>query len=240
MKKISKNIIGSGFIARSFLNQDKYLSLNKICIYASGVSNSSSLNKTQYKKEIIKITSLKNKLDKHTTIIYFSTCSIYDPYRKKKIYNKHKILMEKIIKKEFKNFIIIRLPEVVGKSVNKFTLTNFIYNKITKSIKFQLWSNALRNLIDIKDVVHIVSKIIKIKEFKNCTLNIFNPNMYNVLEIVRCFEKILKKKGNYTLVSSQSSKWKINYSVINNKRISFNYRFKKNYLHKISNKYYAK
>tara|TARA_B110000259_G_scaffold172298_1_gene204593 strand:+ start:90 stop:536 length:447 start_codon:yes stop_codon:yes gene_type:complete len=148
--------------------------------------------------------------------------------------------MEKIIKKEFKNFIIIRLPEVVGKSVNKFTLTNFIYDKITKSIKFQLWSNALRNLIDIKDVVHIVSKIIKIKEFKNCTLNIFNPNMYNVLEIVRCFEKILKKKGNYTLVSSQTNKWKINYSIINNKRISFNYRFKKNYLHKILNKYYAK
>ena len=64
--------------------------------------------------------------------------------------------------------------------------------------------------------------------------------MYNVLEIVRCFEKILKKKGNYTLVSSQSNKWKINYSIINNKRISFNYRFKKNYLHKILNKYYAK
>lgn len=240
MLRKSTNVIGSGFIAKNFLKKEKYLLKKDVCIYASGVSNSVSSTISQYKKEIIKLKHFKKKMEKKNIIIYFSTCSIYDPFRKNKSYIKHKLFMERMLKKEFKRFIIIRLPEVVGKSSNKYTLVNFLSDKIKKSDKFKLWPNASRNLIDIKDVVHIVLKIVQSNKFTNKTINIFNPKMCNVLQIVECFERIYKKKGNYTLINNQKRKWKIKYSKINKKNINFNYRFKQNYLYRILNNYYTK
>ena len=70
-------------------------------------------------------------LNNHNTehlFIYISTTSVLDNYSKKDKYIRNKIIIENLIKKRLKNFFILRLPQIVGKSNNPHTITNFIYN----------------------------------------------------------------------------------------------------------------
>ena len=84
-------VIGSGMMATSFAD---YVDDN-IVIFASGVSNSKEKNLEAYKREEKLLYSVIQKnLDK--TIVYFSTCSIYDDSVNSSEYVKHKILMEKM------------------------------------------------------------------------------------------------------------------------------------------------
>lgn len=130
-------IIGSGFIAKNF--KKKFLTIKKywLAIYASGVSNSKSINKNNFLREKNKIISYKNKINSKI-FIYISTCSIFDPSRKNTAYVKHKLNMENIVKKNFHKFVIRRFPEVVGSNNNKNNLINFFYRKIINNNKFQL------------------------------------------------------------------------------------------------------
>ena len=111
-------IIGSGFIAKNFKKKNKLIKKYGLVIYASGVSNSRSVNKNNFSREENKIISYKNKV-KSKILVYISTCSFFDPSRKKTAYVKHKLNMENLIKKNFKKFIIVRFPEVVGFNKNK-------------------------------------------------------------------------------------------------------------------------
>ena len=74
-------IIGSGFLAKSFLKKIKKINNNTI-IFVSGVSNSSSLEKKEYSRETRKINSLNIK--KENLLVYFSSCAVMDPNRRKK------------------------------------------------------------------------------------------------------------------------------------------------------------
>ena len=52
-------------------------------------------------------------------MVYISTCSINDFSRNKSKYVKNKIIIENIIKRKMNDYIIVRLPEVVGYSNNR-------------------------------------------------------------------------------------------------------------------------
>ena len=159
-------IIGSGFIAKNFKKKNKLIKKYGLVIYASGVSNSRTVNKNNFSREENKIISYKNKV-KSKILVYISTCSFFDPSRKKTAYVKHKLNMENLIKKNFKKFIIVRFPEVVGFNKNKNNLINFLYQKINNNKKFKLRSNSKRNIIDIDDAVKLCLNFIKnIKNFK--------------------------------------------------------------------------
>ena len=119
-------IIGSGFIAKNFKKKIILIKKYRIAIYASGVSNSKSINKNNFLRERRKIISYKNKINS-MVFIYISTCSIFDPSRKNTAYVKHKLNMENVVKKNFNKFVIVRFPEVVGFNGNKNNLVNFFY-----------------------------------------------------------------------------------------------------------------
>ncbi len=106
---------------------------------------------------------------------------------------KNKKKIEKLIKKKCDNFLIIRLPEIVGKSKNKNTLTNFFYSKIITNNKFILYANAKRNLLDITDATKLVLYFLQ-SNYSRRYLNIANLEFTNALKIVKTFEKVLKKK----------------------------------------------
>jgi nucleoside-diphosphate-sugar epimerase len=158
-------IIGSGFIAKNFKKEKKLIKKYGMVIYASGVSNSRSINKNNFLREKNKIISSKNKV-KSKILVYISTCSFFDPSRKNTAYAKHKLNMENVVKKTFKKFVIVRFPEVVGFNNNKNNLINFLYQKINNNKKFKLWSNSKRNIVDIDDAVKLCLTYIKsIKNF---------------------------------------------------------------------------
>jgi nucleoside-diphosphate-sugar epimerase len=191
--KISKlNIIGNGFLAKKFRKYNSFFKKKNYFIYVAGVSNSSEKNLNNLNKDFNRVKFFIKNI-KNSKIIYVSSCSIFDPNRRNSLYLKNKKKIEKLIKEKCDNFLIIRLPEIVGKSKNKNTLTNFFYSKIKTNNKFILYTNAKRNLLDINDAIKLVLYFLKSNPSEKF-LNIANLEFSNSLKIVKTFERILKKK----------------------------------------------
>ena len=138
-----------------------------ICVYAAGVSNSLCKNKKLFEKDKKRLYDFSNDINKNKVLLYFSTCALNDPSRNQNPYIKNKLEIENFIKKNFAKYLIIRLPEVVGKSNNSNTLINFFFKKIREKEAFDLWSNARRSVIDIDDVTKILIDLLSNKKHKN-------------------------------------------------------------------------
>lgn len=227
-------VVGNGMMAQKFTSFEKD---DKVLIFASGVSNSKEKSKENFEKEKI---ILLNAIDENNLkkIVYFSTCSIYDPSEKDSLYVNHKLECEQIIKENCKNYLICRASNVVGKTDNPNTIISFLVSKIRNEEPFQLWKNSVRNLIDIDDVFSIVSnKIWNVKSVE--TLIIANPIQYRVTEIVTKIEQILGKKAIFELVNKGADfeiPFKNEDKLILEKATDFSIDL---YLGKILNKYYS-
>ena len=221
-------IIGSGFIASSFKKYTNFIKKNNIIIYAAGISNSLEVQKKKLDLETSRLKKFMQYNKKK--LVYISTYSVNDNSRKNKLYVKNKIKIEKIIKSNNSEYIIIRLPEIIGESKNPNTLTNFFYNNLIKNKPFRVFKNSRRNLLDIDDAIKNCIKIIKINKHKNKIINLLNKKFYTPLQIVNNFEKILKKRGDYKFNNTKLRKW----SLKNN----FFFYSKENYLNKTLKKYY--
>lgn len=175
-------------------------------------------------------------------LFHFSTQAIYENNKNKIIkentkiikpsskYSISKLICEKhIIKKYNGKYIIIRLPGVFGGLRNNGIIYNYITHILknnSKNFKFdkpKIWST-----IYYKDIIHLLSKIIKIKIKRNNTINYNYYNQPSLDEVINHIsEKILKKK--YSINSKKNDFYflqdnrintlgKINYSL--NKRLN--------------------
>lgn len=180
-------VIGNGMIARVF---NKYQTEESVIIFASGVSNSNEYNQDSFLREfnMVKETLLKvgNKL-----FVYFSSCSLDDAELKNNAYHKHKIGMEDLIKNSSNNYLIFRLPNVIGSLGNDNTVVNYFIKKIKKSEEFVVWKHASRNIVDIEDVYKIVSYIIDNRKFVNKILNIAYDNNVKILDLIQAIAIML-------------------------------------------------
>ena len=231
-------IIGSGFIARNFENYSDDLERLDICLYAAGISNSQTQDKNLLDKEKNKFIEFLKKFNQKKKLIYISTCSINDPSRNKNPYVLNKLYIEDLVQKNIKNFLIMRLPEVVGKNENKVTLINFLNNKIKNGEKFEIWSKAKRNIIDIDDAILLVINLLENKNLNNTIINVANSKSYFVTEIVKNFEKLNNVKANYNLVDRGQDNWHLDTNKVleMSKKIKIN--FNENYLYELLKKYY--
>lgn len=182
-------IIGNGLIAKSFKKYKKYF--KDIIIFASGAANSKSTDLLQFQRE----NKIINKFikEKRGTFIYFSTLDIY---RKKKTpYIRHKTDVEKRLLRE-KNVLVVRLPQLIGKSKNKNTVYNFLkFNLKKKNKKIIIFKNFYRNFIDVEDLINIIKKI-NFKKNRIKSLNIFNKKSIRINAVFNFFvnQKIVKNK----------------------------------------------
>lgn len=179
-------------IANAF---SQYKDDDRVIIFASGVSNSKETDETEFQRE----ENLLKSLDKNKLLIYFSTCSMYDPTLQNTPYVRHKICMEYIVKHNFKRSIIFRLPNVVGKTTNTNTFFSHFKENINKESEIKVDLLASRYLIDIDDLSNILSGIIN--KHKNEDVDIhkkicvaFN-NREMVTDIVDMMMYILGKKS---------------------------------------------
>jgi nucleoside-diphosphate-sugar epimerase len=227
-KKRVRFIVGSGFIAARFKKYLKFLKKKNVIIYAAGISNSLDEYKKNLEREVFKIKNFI--LNNRKKLIYISTYSVKDDSRRRKLYVKNKIKIEKIIKQESEKYMIIRLPEIIGKNKNPNTLTNFFYNKIVRNESFTVFKNSRRNLLDVDDAIKNCIKIIRSDKKNKSVVNLLNKKFNTPLQIVNNFEKILKKKGIYKFKNTKKKKWSLknNYYVYS----------KKDYLIKSLKKYY--
>lgn len=220
-------IIGNGLIANAFKQNTE--SLENCIIFASGVSNSSTSDELEYSRELNLIKSFE-KTDKK--FIYFSTCSIYDSTLGESMYIQHKKNIEMEIKKHFSQYLIYRLPIVVGYSKNPNTLTNFIFNSIINSRLIKVHSKACRYLIDIEDVVFLVKKTLF---YEKKTINLALDNKINIHQLIKIFESILKKKVNKELIN-EGCCYEVDNSLIKVYIDQMNYS--PNYNYDLISKYY--
>jgi nucleoside-diphosphate-sugar epimerase len=178
-------IIGSGLLARAF---DPYASrLDNAVIYAAGVSNSSCRDAQEFERDRSRLNDTLTKIVDDRLFIYFSTCSIDDPWSRERAYTRHKFALETQVRRR-RNSFIVRLPQVAGKTANPHTLLNFLYARISRSERFDLWRNATRNIIDVADVARIVVELLSNESVAGETFNIANAQNSSLTDIVRTME----------------------------------------------------
>ena len=143
-------IIGDGLIATAFL--EKYDKDKNIIIFASGVSNSQEINPSHFLRE----KKLLNKIileNPNIKFIYFSTILI--GYKNNPYYT-HKKEMEDLIKKTSTNYIIFRIPQLIGKTGNNNNLINSLVNTIKNNQEFNVYGDVKRAIIDVSDLIDLV------------------------------------------------------------------------------------
>ncbi|MCY9826402.1 hypothetical protein [Vibrio chagasii] len=184
-------IIGNGLLASKFR---EYKNSNVI-IFASGVSNSLETRDSEFEREKILLLETLNK--NSGDIVYFGSCSQYDPSLESSAYVKHKIEMESLIKNKRDNYYILRLAQVVGKANNQ-TFINYLYTEIINNRKINVWKNASRNLISTNLILDIASYIISNEMYGDYNIAYFDNE--NVLEIVNYLGEVLDKNVQINLL----------------------------------------
>jgi nucleoside-diphosphate-sugar epimerase len=228
-------IIGSGFIANSFMHL--YQNDASVNIFASGTSNSSNTNTHDFKREYHLIEKILKDDIANSKLVYFSTCSILNQNVSEITpYIQHKIDMEKLVSTH-PNYLIIRLPNIAGRSLNQNTLLNFLCSKIKHQEIFDLWLDAYRNIIDIDDVVNLSRQAIESSSFENTSINIANPNNYQISEIVKEMEALIGKSAICNDIK-KGSKYEIDIEPIQSLITSLKVDFGPDYLASTLLKYY--
>ena len=118
------------------------------------------------------------------------------------------------------------------------TLINFLNNKIKYKEKFEIWSKAKRNIIDIDHVILIVINILKNKNLNNKIIDVANPKSYFAIDLVKNFEKLSNIKANYNLVDKGNDNWHLDTSEVLKISKKVNINFDEDYLFKLLKKYY--
>ena len=226
-------IIGTGMLAKAVQSID-----NESCLFfCSGVSNSNEENVEKYEREV---QLLEQSFGTKQKLIYFSSYFVnFDSFLKRKYY-RHKSNIEGLILNNFSNFLIFRLPQIIGFSTNKNTLTNFLYDAIVSNSTINVFKNAKRNVIDIDDVVKVVNLAINQNLFNDQIVNLVGLKNYSVDDIIFLLEQVTNKRA----IKKQSIIEEPDYEIlISEQMISLyqllNIQFDHLYLERIIKKYYT-
>jgi nucleoside-diphosphate-sugar epimerase len=223
-------IVGSGLISNEFLKYEEYF--YDCIIFASGVSSSTELNDESFQREftLIKKCLLENK---NLKLIYFSSI-LTDTINNS--YYIHKKNIEEFIIENASQFIIYRIPQVIGFIGNENNIINFFKKSISSGSLVKIKDKTYRSILDVTDLVNIV------KESKN---NIHNRIIYlsgiqkiSVLDLYLLMSDILNKPINFELIKSNNNEnWDSCNDELIDKTIDTIGIDRKNYTNKLLNKY---
>ena len=209
MKKtliIGKNsILGSKFkllknseiISHKSLNKVNFENFNIVILLSMPNEYKKKISNIKFEKKVIKKSQNKR-------CVYFSTSHVYpdilnnkeNSIKPKNIYAINKIKIEKEIKKNFDDYLIIRPPIVFNKK--KYSKGSFfdILNKNFKKnqIKFDMNENSVRDLITLDDLYFYYKKMEK-KKLVGC-YNIGSKEGLSIKKILKYYygDKLNKNK----------------------------------------------
>lgn len=228
-------LIGSGLLAQAFA--PAFSHREDVCIYAAGVSNSSCADAREFARERQRLADALQQARYVDAFVYFGTCSVADPEARNTPYVRHKLAMEQLVSAHPRH-LILRLPQVAGKTPNPHTLLNFLYARISRSEAFQLWGKAKRNIIDVDDAAAIARQLIAGNSARNITLNIANPASYPMTDIVSAMERVVGKRAIYDVVE-RGSEYPIDTGAILPVLDKAAVKFGDDYLEQVIGKYYG-
>jgi nucleoside-diphosphate-sugar epimerase len=229
-------LIGSGLLAQAFA--PLHVHLQNVCIYAAGVSNSTCTDINEFSREHRRLSAALQQAAHADAFVYFGTCSVDDPEARNTSYVEHKLAMEHLVS-TFPKHLILRLPQVAGKTPNPHTLLNYLHNRISRSEAFCLWRNASRNIIDVDDVASITSQLIADPGMRNVTINVANTRSYPMPRIVSAMEKAIGKPAIYE-IADRGAGYHIDNHFILPVLNAAGVKFDDDYLDRVIDKYYGK
>ena len=158
------------------------------------MSNSACTDVREYERERLRLEEALARGREVQTFIYISTCSMADPEAAASPYVKHKLAMEAVARRHA-GHLVLRLPQVAGKTANPHTLLNYLYARISRGERFAIWGQARRNIIDVDDVANIGRLLVRREKMRGETIHIANAADYALPEIVRAMEVVTGKQA---------------------------------------------
>jgi nucleoside-diphosphate-sugar epimerase len=207
-----------------------------VVVYASGVSNSDCVDMAQFERERRLLSASLADAPLNASFIYFGTCSVYDPDAQKKAYVRHKLEMEAIVLSRVQGRVI-RLPQIAGPKAPPNTLIAALVSKVRSGEQIQVWQDAVRNVIDIEDVVKIVCLLASQRFLDKKIINVANPVSISVMDLVRAIESCLHISSRIELVK-KGSPYDIDTSALCGVFELAGVEFGPNYLVNLIKKYY--
>lgn len=226
-------VIGNGMIATRF---SAYQENSDTVIFASGVSNSKDTIEENFAREF---RLLEQTLQEYPdeVLVYFSTCSVYDPDLASAPYVIHKKKTEDFIRNKAANYYLFRISNLAGTSNNPYTLLNYFIFNILGNQPLTIWKNAHRNIIGLDDMFKLIDYFLQQKINRNATINIANKDNYLVPYIMATIEEHLGKKALATAID-RGGDYKIDVSTTAPFFDLLGIRFDDQYLSSLLKKYY--
>jgi UDP-2-acetamido-2,6-beta-L-arabino-hexul-4-ose reductase len=226
-------IIGNGFLANAFNNRMG----ENLVIFASGVSDSACTEESSFlREEQLLLDAIADYQDK--CIIYFGSCGVISQELLRFPYYRHKQKMEQIICSTHPQYLIFRLPQVIGKSRNNKTLVNNFFDSILDGKEIMIHRLSKRFFIDIDHVVLFVNHVYSKLSLKNKIINIACPQEYTALELLQVIESLTGLSAKYQLIDAGSS-YCIDTSVFANEASILQIELSENYLLHAIQKHYV-
>ncbi|MGC1550847.1 MAG: hypothetical protein WA777_20180 [Rhodanobacter sp.] len=226
-------IVGKGLLAQAF---EPYFGASAdVLVFASGVSNSLETRDDEFAREhALLCRSLAGHAQR---FVYFGSCGVATAEAELTAYMKHKKRMESLVLAK-PGGLVLRLPQVVGRTENHHTLTNFLHDRVSSGEHFSVWSHAERNLIDIDDIAAIGAALAVEMTGESSAISIAAEKSLPMREIVRIFEHVLGKRANYSLMDKGAT---MDIDTTRNKQVSarLGIHLGDGYVEGVVRKYYA-
>lgn len=182
-------VLGSGLIARAF---EHFRDDARVLIFASGVSNSTTAKEAEYARER---NLLLHQEGTSARLVYFSTCSLFDPALGGSGYIRHKLAMEELVRSRFPDHLILRLPNVVGHTRNPHTLTNHIRNCLLSGEPLTIQTKACRYLMGADMAATACTPLILCPTLDERTVNVCLDKPVPVPDLVGAMEALVERKA---------------------------------------------
>lgn len=123
-------------------------------------------------------------------------------------YSKEKYLCEEALKKEKKNFVIIRPFYIYGPG-NNLDRENYFFNRILNDQKIYIPSKKVKIQFGyVTDLSNFIVEIFNNFKLYNGIYNFSGNEVFTFEEIVKIFEKVLNKKANIEYIDTYKEKIK--------------------------------
>jgi nucleoside-diphosphate-sugar epimerase len=132
-------------------------------------------------------------------LLYFGTCSADDPERRDSPYVAHKLAMESFLEDAGRPWMVLRLPLAIGPGHRGRTLAQYLYDRIARGERFEVWQHATRYPVDVADALRAARHFLAAREFHNRRINVA-LRAFPVPEFVRIMQDIVGKRALYDLV----------------------------------------
>jgi hypothetical protein len=200
-------IIGNGLMGTAFRVDEKRY--GDYIIFASGVSDSKCSDINAFKRE----EDLVNKtISEYPDLVFVYISTILSDMIDNDYYY-HKLKMEIMVQEKSKNFIIFRVPQIIGVHGNSNNLFKHFLNNIKANKINEVYHGVERSIIDVEDFKSVVDYCIV--KTRNKVINLSYIEKISVYRICNKIYSRLNKPRRISIKTAPSNQnWDVDNSEI--------------------------